>query len=111
MSGGHRMKERKSRSSNRKRNAPDASAQPDSSQALVSRPLKESSMVMVWKGDSQNSLAKSLVTLIAQVTPDFPGGRTDSDGTIGDASHRAEGKLSDHNPNDRAGGMGIVTAL
>ena len=64
---------------------------------------------MVWKGDSQNRLAKSLVTLIDEVVQKFPGRNTRNDGTIGDEAHRK--RVSDHNPNISLGGKGIVTAL
>src|SRR5262245_14460989 len=77
--------------------------------APASQVLKGSSMV--WKGDSQNRLAKSLVTLIDEVVQKFPGRDTRNDGTIGDLRHQQEGVKSDHNPNIRLGAMGIVTAL
>lgn len=64
---------------------------------------------MVWKGDSQNRLAKSLVTLIDQVVQQFPNRNARNDGTIGDEAHRK--RKSDHNPNISLGGKGIVTAL
>lgn len=64
---------------------------------------------MVWKGDSQNRLAKSLVTLIDEVVAKFPNRNTRNDGTIGDTSHQH--RRSDHNPNLSLGGKGIVTAL
>lgn len=68
-------------------------------------------MPMVWKGDANRRLAKSLVTLIDDVTQKFPGRATDNDGTIGDAAHQAKGPASDHNPHVHLGAMRIVTAL
>ena len=73
----------------------------------ASQALRGSSMV--WKGDSQNRLAKSLVTLIDQVVQQFPNRNTRNDGTIGDTAHQH--RVSDHNPNISLGGKGIVTAL
>lgn len=64
---------------------------------------------MVWKGDSRNRLAKSLVTLIDDIVERFPGRDDQNDGTIGDAAHQT--RASDHNPHVRQDGMGIVTAL
>ena len=64
---------------------------------------------MVWKGDSRNRLAKSLVTLIDDIVERFPGRDDQNDGTIGDAAHQT--RESDHNPHVRQDGMGIVTAL
>lgn len=66
-------------------------------------------MVMVWKGDNRNRLAKSLVTLIDDVTQKFPNRNTRNDGTIGDLAH--QNRVSDHNPAVHHGGKGIVTAL
>lgn len=67
---------------------------------------------MVWKGDANNRLAKSLVTLFDQIEQSFPNRkRKGNDGTIGNAAHQAEGASSDHNPHVKLGGMGIVTAL
>ncbi|MFZ1885471.1 MAG: peptidoglycan-binding protein, partial [Rhodoplanes sp.] len=68
-------------------------------------------MTKVWTGDSQNRLAKSLVTLIDDIVEKFPGRDNHNDGTIGDVRHQAEGAASDHNPHVRRDGMGIVTAL
>lgn len=53
---------------------------------------------MTWR------LARSLETLRDQVNNMWPGRDKTSDGTIGDARHRAE--ISDHNPN----AAGVVTA-
>ena len=64
---------------------------------------------MVWKSDANNRLAKSLVTLIDDVTQKFPGRDTDNDGTIGDLAHQQTN--SDHNPQIKLGATGIVTAL
>lgn len=64
---------------------------------------------MVWKGDNRNRLARSLVTLIDDVTQKFPGRNTRNDGTIGDLAH--QNRVSDHNPAIHEGGLGIVTAL
>lgn len=64
---------------------------------------------MVWKGDSNNRLAKSLVTLIDEIDQKVPSRNKRNDGTIGDAAHQA--RNSDHNPQIRQGAMGIVTAL
>lgn len=55
---------------------------------------------MVWR------LARSLVTLRAQVNARFPNRNTASDGSVGDASHQT--RDSDHNP---WYGPGIVTAV
>jgi Putative peptidoglycan binding domain len=66
---------------------------------------------MVWKGDAENRLAKSLITLIDEVDQKFPSRDRHNDGTIGDVRHQQEGSTSDHNPNIRDGSMGVVTAL
>lgn len=60
---------------------------------------------MSWK------LAPALETLRAQVNAAFPNRNRASDGTIGDASHAAQGRLSDHNPWVVLGGQAYVTAL
>ncbi|WP_174843491.1 hypothetical protein [Thalassococcus sp. S3] len=54
-------------------------------------------------------VAQSLLTLRAQVDAACPNRNRDSDGTIGDAAH-CPGP-SDHCPNIRHDGVGIVTAL
>jgi hypothetical protein len=64
---------------------------------------------MVWKGDTNNRLAKSLVTLIDQIDQRFPSRDKHNDGTIGDNAHQK--RKSDHNPRIRNGSMGVVTAL
>src|SRR5215510_523751 len=64
---------------------------------------------MVWKGDAENRLAKSLITLIDEVDQKFPSRDTHNDGTIGDEAHRH--RNSDHNPQVSDGSMGVVTAL
>jgi hypothetical protein len=55
---------------------------------------------------SEWRVAQSLVTFIHQCNTAFPGRSRASDGTIGDARHRAE-THSDHNPN----AAGVVTAF
>src|SRR5215475_7229188 len=64
---------------------------------------------MVWKGDANNRLAKSLITLIDEVDQKFPSRDRHNDGTIGDEAHRQ--RNSDHNPQVRDGSLGVVTAL
>src|SRR5215470_2515841 len=64
---------------------------------------------MVWKGDANNRLAKSLITLIDEVDQKFPSRDRHNDGTIGDEAHQQ--RNSDHNPQIRDGSMGVVTAL
>jgi hypothetical protein len=64
---------------------------------------------MVWKGDSKNRLAKSLITLIDDIEQKFPSRDRRNDGTIGDAAHQQTN--SDHNPHVKSGGKGVVTAL
>ena len=64
---------------------------------------------MVWKGDANNRLAKSLITLIDQIDQKFPSRDRHNDGTIGDAAHQS--RNSDHNPQIRDGSTGVVTAL
>jgi hypothetical protein len=64
---------------------------------------------MVWTGDANNRLAKSLIKLIDQIDHDFPSRDRRNDGTIGDEAHQQ--RDSDHNPQIRDGSMGVVTAL
>jgi hypothetical protein len=64
---------------------------------------------MVWIGDANNRLAKSLIKLIDQVDHDFPSRDRHNDGTIGDEAHRQ--RDSDHNPQIKDDSMGVVTAL
>jgi hypothetical protein len=64
---------------------------------------------MVWKGDSNDRLAKCLVTLIDDIDQRIPSRNKRNDGSIGDAAHRQ--RPSDHNPQIRQGSTGIVTAL
>lgn len=52
-------------------------------------------------------LAKSLDKLREQVNKAAPKRSKASDGSIGDAAHRARGSKSDHNPNSK----GVVTAI
>jgi hypothetical protein len=66
---------------------------------------------MVWKGDAEDRLAKSLITLIDEVDQKVPSRDRHNDGTIGDKRHQQEGSASDHNPLIRDGSMGVVTAL
>ena len=71
-------------------------------------PRPAASMVgsnMVWKGDGNARLAKSLVILIDQVDAQFPVRDRSSDGTLGDTNHQA--RPSDHNPD----GERVVRAL
>src|SRR5689334_16454379 len=96
------MKERRVRSPRKAKSAPKAAVEASTAQLSASQSLKGASMV--WKGDSQNRLAKSLVILIDDVTQKFPGRNTRNDGTIGDVAHQH--RVSDHNPS-----RGIVTAL
>jgi hypothetical protein len=55
----------------------------------------------MWMGGGGNTLAVSLVTLIGQLSAAYPStvwqNHVDT-GTIGDATHQAEGSASDHNP-------------
>lgn len=53
---------------------------------------------MVWTGDSQNHLAKSLLKLYTQVDTKYPIRDKSSDGTIGDTRHQAG--HSEHNPDE-----------
>ncbi len=55
--------------------------------------------------------AKSLLQLRRQVDAAFPGRNKASDGTIGDQRHCGGGGRSDHCPNIRDGGVGVVTAI
>ena len=64
---------------------------------------------MVWKGDANNRLAKSLITLIDEIDQKIPSRDMHNDGTIGDEAHQQ--RNSDHNPQIRDGSMGVVTAL
>jgi Putative peptidoglycan binding domain len=66
---------------------------------------------MVWKGDAENRLAKSLVTLIDEVDQKVPSRDRHNDGTIGDDAPQNKGAASDHNPHVGDGSMGVVTAL
>jgi hypothetical protein len=58
---------------------------------------------MAWR------LAKCLETLRTEVNAKWPNRSKDSDGTIGDESHRT--RQSDHNPWVEDGAMGVVTAM
>lgn len=61
---------------------------------------------MTWR------VAKSIVTLRSQLDAAFPNRSKASDGTIGDAAHKAEGwENSDHNPWYPPPDGGIVTAV
>src|SRR5712691_2219741 len=64
---------------------------------------------MVWKGDANNRLAKSLITLIDEIDQKIPSRDMHNDGTIGDEAHQQ--RNSDHNRQIRDGSMGVVTAL
>lgn len=55
--------------------------------------------------------AKSLLQLRRQVDAAFPRRNKASDGTIGDQRHCGGGGRSDHCPNIRDGGVGVVTAI
>lgn len=66
---------------------------------------------MVWKGDAENRLAKSLITLIDEVDQKVPSRDRHNDGTIGDDAHQNKGAASDHNSHVRDGSMGVITAL
>ncbi len=65
---------------------------------------------MVWKGDSDGRLAKSLISLIDQVDSQWPNRNRRNDGSIGDKRHQAGS--SDHNiGSERNETPGVVTAL
>ena len=65
---------------------------------------------MVWKGDADGRLAKSLIALIDQVDSQWPKRNRRNDGTIGDKRHQAGS--SDHNiGSERNETPGVVTAL
>lgn len=63
----------------------------------------EAAAVSTWR------VAKSLLTLRAQVNALAPGRSKASDGTIGDRPHQS--RASDHNPWVRDGSSGVVTAM
>lgn len=58
---------------------------------------------------SEWRVAKCLLRLREQINADFPDRKKDSDGTIGDTAH-CPGN-SDHCPNIRDGGVGVVTGM
>ena len=55
----------------------------------------------MWMGGGGNTLARSVVTLIGQLVAAYPSQawqNSPDTGTIGDATHQAQGSDSDHNP-------------